>query len=364
MAIRGVTFSKQSVSSNDDAHIYKMLLNGRSGKTKGCIMTFGTDDIYISSGYFFVANRLIEISSIETVSTPIVATGTTYCRLVFEVDFSKTNSNTEFNQGAFKIISSPTSEYPDITQEDIEEGGNIYQIPFARFTKTVEGIGSFVSELDTISSVTKDATIYVSTSGDNAAGDGSEVAPFKTIQHAINSIAKNLDNRAITINIASGTYSENVEVSGFYGGTLRFELGAVTVKSFVLYETNVIINGTSLTLSASGNVYGFRCHRGANAILQCALTVNGSTNGIFVSYGSRFSCGTATINSCTNAIVCNFAAQLYINAVNGSRNNNGVQASGGIASIGSINADMASTLYVTSVGGRIYTGSQASVPAY
>lgn len=364
MAIRGVTFSKQSVSANDDAHIHKMLVNGRSGKTKGCTMTFGTDDIFISSGYFFAANRLIEISSIETVTTPVISTGTTYCRLVFEVDLSKVNTNAEFTQGYFKVLTSSTSAYPDITQEDVENGGNVFQLPFARFTKTIEGIGNFVSELATIASNTEDATIYVSTSGNDAAGDGSEVAPFRTIQHAINSIAKNLNDRTITINIASGTYSENVEVSGFYGGTLRFELGAVTIKSFVLYEAYVIINGTSLTLSASGNVYGFRCHRGANAILQCALTVNGSTNGIFVSYGSRFSCGTATINSCTHAAVCNFAAQLYINTLNGSKNNNGVQASGGIASIGSINADMASTLYATSAGGRIYTGSQSSVPAY
>ena len=77
MAIRGITFSKQSVTSNDDAHIYKLLLNGRNGKTKGCKMTYGTDDIYISAGYFFASNRLIEISSTETIATPVITSGTT-----------------------------------------------------------------------------------------------------------------------------------------------------------------------------------------------------------------------------------------------------------------------------------------------
>ena len=62
MAVRGITYSKQTVTSNDDAHIYKILLNGRKGKTKGCKMTHGVDDIYISDGYFFAANRLNEIS--------------------------------------------------------------------------------------------------------------------------------------------------------------------------------------------------------------------------------------------------------------------------------------------------------------
>jgi 5-formyltetrahydrofolate cyclo-ligase len=89
MAIRGITFSKQTVSSNDDSHIYKILLGGKNGKTKGCTMTFGTDDIFVSSGYFFASNRLIEISSVETVSTPVVSSGTTYCRLVFEIDLSQ-----------------------------------------------------------------------------------------------------------------------------------------------------------------------------------------------------------------------------------------------------------------------------------
>lgn len=363
MAIRGITFSKQSVSSNDDSHIYKVLLNGRKGKTKGCTMTFGTDDIYISDGYFFAANRLIEISSIETISTPVITSGTTYCRLVFEIDLTKTNTNSTFEQGSFKVLSS-ASGYPDIVQEDTENGGNVYQLPFAKFTKTINGIASFVSELESIGNVADLETVYVTTSGNDASGDGSESKPFRTIQKAINSLPKDLANKEVTINIASGTYSENVEIAGFYGGTLRFQLGDVIAKSFVLYETDVIINGSSLTLNASGNVYGFRCHRGSNAIFQCALTVNGSTNGVFVSYGSRFSCRNVDVNSCTNAIVCNFAAQLYIGALTGSKNNNGISVSGGIASLESVVAAMASTLYITTAGGRIYTGAQTSIPEY
>ena len=363
MPFRGITFSKQAVSSNDDAHIYKILLNGRKGKTKGCKMTFGTDDIYVSEGYFWAANRLISIPSTETISTPVITSGVAYCRLVFEIDLTKINTNTEFNQGYFKIISSTTA-YPDLTQEDLDNGGNVYQLPFAKFIKNVSGINSFVSELESIGFMEDTETIYVSTSGNDASGDGSASYPYKTIQKAINSIPKDLNNREITINIASGTYSENVEASGFSGGTLRFDLGEVAIKSFVLYETNVIINGTSLTLNASGNVYGFRCHRGANAIFQCPLIVNGSTNGVFVSYGSRFSCRNVTVNSCTHAVVCNFAAQLYIGTLNGSKNNNGVSVAAGIAALETVDSAMASTLYITTAGGRIFTGSQASVPNY
>lgn len=364
MAIRGITFSKQSVSSNDDSHMHKMIFNGRQGKTKGCKMTFGTDDIYISEGYFLAANRLIEISSSETVSTPVVSSGTLYCRLVFEINLSKTNTSSAFNQGYFKIVSSST-DYPELTQEDLEDFGNVYQLPFAKFTKTVTGISAFVSELETIGYSEKTGTIYVSKSGNDASGDGSESAPFATIQHAINTIPKNLDNREITINISNGTYSENVEIAGFSGGTLRVVFGTVTIKTLSVYEACVIISGTSLTVSASGNTYGIYCHRSANLICQIPLTVTGSTNGIYAVFGSRFSANRATtITSCTYAVVSMYSSHVYISSLTGSKNNNGVQASAGIVSIGSIEAAMASTLYITSAGGRIYTGAQTSAPAY
>lgn len=365
MAFRGVTFSKQSVSSNDDAHVFKTLLGGRKGKTKGCGMTYDVDNIFVSEGRFFAPDRMIEITSLETIATPVV-TETTYFRLVFEVDLTKANTSSDFAQGYFKILSSATS-YPDIVQENLDDGGNIYQLPFARFTKTVAGIGTFVSELEIIAiPPAEDTTIFVSkSSGNDISGDGTESAPYATIQHAIDSISKNINNKIITINIASGTYAEDIEIAGFYGGTLRFSFGTVTINSFSLYESCVILSGSGLTIAANGKTYGFYCHRGANVICQLPITINGSVNGLYVGYGSRFAGrNTITINSCTYAVTSTFAAYVYIITLEGSRNNNGVQAAAGIVSIGSIAAEMASTLYITSAGGRIFAGSQSNVPTY
>lgn len=363
MAIRGITFSKQSVTSNDDSHVYKVLLNGRKGKTKGCNMTFGTDDIYISAGYFFASNRLIEISSRETVATPVITSGTTYCRLVFEIDLTKTNTNSEFNQGYFRVLSS-AAEYPTITQGDLEDGANVYQLPFARFTKSVSGIGSFVSELETVP-IAGDTTIYVSKSGNDASGDGSENKPYATIQKAIDSIPKCIEGYTIMINIASGTYSEDVIIEGFSGAMLRLEVGTITINSLSVFGSCVAIEGTGLTLNANGKTYGIHCHRGCNLICQIPITVNGSVNGVYVGYGSNFEGrDVLTVNSCTYAVSCTFAAQASLSTLTGSKNNNAIQASGGIVAFGTIVSTMASTLYVTSSGGRIYTGSQASVPSY
>lgn len=364
MAVRGITFSKQTVSSNDDSHIYKLLLNGREGTTKGCKMTYSKDDIYISDGYFFISNRLAEVPSMETISTPIVTTGTNYCRLVFEIDLSKTNTNSSFEQGYFKILSSATA-YPDIIQEDLENGGNVYQLPFAKFTKTVNGIGSFISELKNIGIAAENKTIYVSTSGNDASGDGSSSYPFRSIQKAIDSTPKNLENKTITINIASGTYSEDVIVSGFYGGLLRFKVETITVSSLTVYDCCVAFDGTKITIAANGKTYGLYCHRDSNVIVQTDLEVNGSTYGIYSGYASRCNVrSVTTVNSCTYAVSATFAGMIYASNLSGSRNNNAIQAAGGIVLIGSINTAMASTLYATSNGGRVFTGAQASAPSY
>lgn len=364
MAFRGVTFAKQAVSSNDDAHVYKVLLNGRNGRTKGCKMTFNGDNIHISEGYFFAANRLIEITSTETIATDVVATGTSYCRLVFKIDLTKTNTNAAFNQGFFAVKMS-TADYPSIVQQDLDDGGTVFELPFARFTKTVSGIGSFVSELETIGRTAYDSTIFVSPSGSDEAGDGSGSLPYKTIQHAINSIPRNLNNREITLNIATGTYPEKVEIAGFYGGTLRIACGTVTINTLSVYDSCVIITGTSLSLAASGNTYGFYVHRGANVICQLPVTVTGASFGIFATYGSHFSAkNPVTVNSCTYAATAMHASYAYFASLTGSKNNNGVQAGGGIVSIDTITSAMASTLYVTSAGGRIYFGAQMNVPTY
>lgn len=364
MSVRGITFSKQSVSSNDDSHLYKVLLNGRKGKTKGCTMTIGTDDIYIAPGYFIASNRLVEIPSTETISTPVITSGTTYCRLVFEIDLTKTNTSTQFNQGYFRVLSS-TAGYPAITQQDLEDGGNVYQLPFARFTKNVSGIGSFVSELESVNISTGDMAIYVSKSGNDSLGDGSEVLPFATIQKAIDSVPKNLDGRTITINVSSGTYSEDLSVTGFHGGSLRFAFGSVTISSISIYESHVLLTGTSLNIAASGKTYGLYAHRGSSVIGQLPTTIIGAVNGLFVAYGSRFASKSAiTINSCTFAVTSTFAAETYLGSVGGSKNNNGLKAEGGFLSYQNVDSAMASTLYVTSAGGRIYTGAQAGVPSY
>lgn len=362
--IRGITFSKQSVSSNDDSHIYKVLLNGKNGATNGCKMTFGTDDIYISNGFFFVEGRLIEISSTETIATPVVSSGTTYCRLVFEVDLTKTNTNTAFNQGYFKILSA-TTDYPEITQEDLEDGGNVFQLPFAKFTKSISGIGSFVSELETIGTNEANNAIYVAASGNDASGDGTENNPFASIQHAIDSISKNINNKTISIVVSSGTYAEDLKIAGFYGGMLQIYFNGVTINSLMIDGTNCSLLGTSLSIGKSTSLNPFYIRNGAHVICEVPLTITGGFVGFRAYNGSIFIANqSVTINTALDALVAENASIVYLQSLYGAGSENGVYSDASFITIGYLASNIANTQYVTEAGGRIYMNAQTNIPNY
>lgn len=143
--IRGITFADQLTTSDDFAHLQNKWFNGVSGITKGCTVTADADNVYVGAGYFLIYGRLVRIVGTETIASEVVEVNK-YCSLVFEIDLSKTNSTTVFNQGSFKILSN-TETYPSLIQEDLDADGNVYQLEFARFIKTTTSITNFESKI-------------------------------------------------------------------------------------------------------------------------------------------------------------------------------------------------------------------------
>lgn len=147
--IRGITFAAQLTTSADFAHYINTFLAGNTGRTKGIAITHDDERIFVGSGYFVTYGRYVNITGTEEIETGLVEVGTQYNRLVFTVDLSKTNTESIFEQGYFELLTSYDG-YPALTQEDLDNGGMIYQIAFAKFTKTISGISNFVEELGTI----------------------------------------------------------------------------------------------------------------------------------------------------------------------------------------------------------------------
>lgn len=137
--VKGHTYSEQLFESEAFRHFVNTFLNKESGITKGCEITQTSNTIEIGQGFFVIMGGLLEEDTGTSMSVPTEAG---YYRLVFEIDLSKVNTEAEFNQGSYKFVKG-VGAYSNLTQEDLDNGGNIYQFEFCRFRITESGLEDF-----------------------------------------------------------------------------------------------------------------------------------------------------------------------------------------------------------------------------
>lgn len=141
--IRGITFAEQMFYSADFAHYQDFFLNHNNGITLGCIVTSSGIAVNISEGYFILQGRLLNIETPEVIESSMFEKG--FNRIVYEIDLSKENTVTEFRQGSIKVL---TTE--ELVQENLLEGGEVYQFPFCKFQWSGTAISEFVTEAPTL----------------------------------------------------------------------------------------------------------------------------------------------------------------------------------------------------------------------
>ena len=95
--------------------------------------------------------------------------------------------------------------------------------------------------------LTSNKTIYVSPTGDDS-NPGTEQAPFKTIQAAVDSLPRDLGKYTATILVAEGEYPEDVLISGFSGGS--HNVGIKIVGSTAI-DTTRHVNSLCISNNAS-----------------------------------------------------------------------------------------------------------------
>lgn len=139
--IKGITFDSQQVSAANFGHLTNVLIEKQSGITQGCEVTNDSANLYMAAGYILLCGRLVQIVGTQTISLETVASGELYCKAVFEIDLTKTNTSSSFLQGTIKTLTS-SSGYPSVTQQDIDNGGTLYQWPIAQYHVTANGADS------------------------------------------------------------------------------------------------------------------------------------------------------------------------------------------------------------------------------
>lgn len=162
-------------------------------------------------------------------------------------------------------------------------------------------------------SLNANLTLYVSPSGSDTAGDGSEGSPYATIQHAIDTIPKNLGGYSVIVNLAPGTYNEDVTIIGFsgsdnqgiqliggssldeadqyiisgevkhIGSASHFKLQGVTADMVTLQGG---FNSLVYVKSTASTSYGAQISYGATAGLFSSEFSNKTIAGVYAVYGS------------------------------------------------------------------------------
>lgn len=137
--VRGETYDKQLFESEAFRHFINIFLNKQSGVTKGCELSKNSQSIVIGTGSFVIQGGFLkEVTGTENE----IPSEAGYYKLVYEIDLSKTNTKNEFKQGNYKFVKA-LGDYPQLTQEDLDDGGNIYQLPFCQFRITELGLQDF-----------------------------------------------------------------------------------------------------------------------------------------------------------------------------------------------------------------------------
>lgn len=103
-----------------------------------------------------------------------------------------------------------------------------------------------------IGTLTQPAYYYVATTGSDITGNGSQANPFKTIQHAVDILPKDLGGYSATITIANGIYPENVNINGFHTGSINVTSMSTDVISSSVGINRIFVNKCDALISIKG----------------------------------------------------------------------------------------------------------------
>ena len=122
------------------------------------------------------------------------------------------------------------------------------------------------------------APVYLSPSGSDSNDGMTPSTPVQTFAKAAQ-IAKNLPQDIVTLSVAAGTYTGNLDIRT---QSLRIELGgSVTLNGTVNVEAGYVeVYGSgTLTIACSGTVYAVRLIGGSTIDFKCAVAVNAAVSG-------------------------------------------------------------------------------------
>lgn len=181
---------------------------------------------------------------------------------------------------------------------------------------------------------TADVTYYVSTTGSDTTGIGTVGNPYATVTFAINKLPRNV-NHTIVIKVASGTYSESIGLSGFFGSGSISIIGGTNVTDATNYRfQRIAVQGCNLAGGISISFlefitttdYGIYSKNVMGlGISECRVTTSSALQAIVMdtTIGSVYGCVLSNRNT---AIYAQLMSTVFSNNNTGSGNVIGILA--------------------------------------
>lgn len=229
------------------------------------------------------------------------------------------------------------------------------------------------AKIDTVYS-DSNINVYVSPSGNDETGDGTQENPWATIQKAVDECPPSFAVRKYyCVWIEDGTYTGDVTIVDrkmrIYA--VNRPSGNVTIKGNLTIERSTIDLRVPLTIDVSTEIkYGLTVTYGSNVWVEQPLTINSNKNANYLTciymVGSLMQINNdVKLNNTIKGMAIHLGSILWV--VGGTITNctNGLEVKGSIVTHQlpfSYNSVSAQT--ITTDGGRIYTGAQTSVGKY
>ena len=138
MSITLHTVDNGTVNAIDDAKFYEELTNSLSGLVAGGVCTVvSANTVHITSGWGLILGRLFTIEA-EDIPVEVSSSGTVNGRLKLVIDLSNPDI-------PISIESEARSSLPRLTQEDLNNGGFVYEFALATYNVDELNVTNLVS---------------------------------------------------------------------------------------------------------------------------------------------------------------------------------------------------------------------------
>jgi len=245
MGLIKITFDSASVTSKEDADLNHFLANSQNGRVLGILngVTPSTSNNYISftSGYVQVYGRRVYVEGGTKIAISLDGSAYGYIYIAFDLANNAVSLNKRES----------TSSYPTLTQENLMNGGYLYELPIARYTKTSSSLtldtsytAPAIKNAETIASEKASSTLNTCASRYGSVYQSWGTVSYGTTYKFTNITTSNASNGIGSVYVSGCTVLFSTDAVGGSGGVAYYYYNGQKSLSMQL-------TGSGLYISAS-----------------------------------------------------------------------------------------------------------------